>query len=74
MSVRAFGAFLLDLFGEDPAGRFIARYGRFKKELNYIIGMAESNGIPEAEQMLLKNLKIGLEICDQQTSSVLGLS
>lgn len=56
MSVRFFGAFLADLYGDDPASRFVARYGRFKKELAYILGMAESNRMPEEEQTALRAL------------------
>lgn len=56
MSVRFFGAFLADLYGDDPMSRFVARYGRFKKELIYILGMAEGNRMSEEEQAALRTL------------------
>jgi hypothetical protein len=47
ISVRKFGATLDDLFGDDPESRFIARYGRFNRELEYIYGVSEYNKVPQ---------------------------
>ncbi|MCP4142865.1 MAG: hypothetical protein GY755_21695 [Chloroflexi bacterium] len=57
MSVRAFGAFLADLFGDDPESRFVARYGRFAKEIDYMLGMAETYGISKGARRAMKLLK-----------------
>ena len=66
LTVRAHEKILDDSYGEkDPHDKYMARFDRFKDELKYIIGMVEANGISEAEQMLLKNLKLGLEIIDE---------
>ena len=66
LSVIEYIAKLLEpIAGADPHDKYMARFDRFKDELKYIIGMAEANGISEAEQMLLKNLKLGLEIIEQ---------
>ena len=56
MSYRSYAALLDNIFGTDPLSRFIARYGRFKKELAYILGMAESNRMPDEEQAALRVL------------------
>ena len=59
LSVSEFAALLTGLFAEDPHAIYLARYGRFKKELRYIYNMSEINQVAQVErQAMLTALKI----------------
>lgn len=56
LSVREFGGLLAGIFGDDPQAIYLARYGRFKKELRYIYNMSEINQVAQVERQAMQVL------------------
>ena len=54
LSVREFAGLLTGLFADDPEVLYIARLGRFVKELRYIYNMSEINQVPQAKRNAMR--------------------
>ena len=61
LSVREFAGLLTGLFADDPAAIYQARFGRFGKEVKYLYGLSEYNGVDQRVRHAMKQLIKAIE-------------
>jgi len=61
LSVREFAGLLTGLFADDPHAIYIARFGRFVKELRYIYNMSEMNQVSQEKRQAMRTALAVLE-------------
>ena len=64
LSVAEFAGLLTGLFADDPHAIYIARFGRFVKELRYIYNMSEMNQVPDEKRQALR---VALKVLEKKT-------
>jgi len=61
LSVAEFAGLLTGLFADDPHAIYVARFGRFVKEMRYIYNMSEMNQIHEEKRKAMREALTVLE-------------